>query len=157
MSVYIALNQVAPGVPGDVSRVDGLQIEAAFFKPDENVKSGRAVAFDTDGKLVYFVDDGKPFAGITTRSYPQDSGYPASTDTPKGRAFGLLRKGYVLVKCTNGTPVRGGKVYMYKTENGGHKVGDFSAEADSSYTVEMTGIEWASSGVTNNVAEILIL
>lgn len=157
MSVHIKLADVAPGVPGDVSRTDGLQIEAAFGKGDTDIISGRAMAFDTDGKLVYFIDDGKSFAGISTRSYPQGSGYPESTNTPKDRAFGLLRRGYCLVKCTNGTPVRGGKVYVYKTANGGHEVGDFSTVQDSTYTVELEGVQWGSSGVINSVGEILIL
>lgn len=157
MSVYISLGQISPGIPGDVSRQDGLQVEPAFFKEDNDVMPGRAVAFDSTGKLVYFADDGKAFIGLTTRSYPQGSSYPESTAIPAGRAVGLMRRGYMIVKCTNGNPVRGGKVYMYKTANGGHEVGDFSAVEDSSYTVELTGIEWAADGVINNCAEVLML
>lgn len=157
MAVYISLGQISPGLPGDVSRSDGLQIEPAFFKDDVDVQPGRAVSFDTTGKLTYFIDDGKAFIGITTRSYPQGSSYPESTAIPAGRAVGVMRRGYGIVKCTNGTPVRGGKVYMYKTANGGHEIGDFSAVEDSSYTVELSGIEWAADGVINNCAEVVML
>lgn len=157
MAVYISLGQISPGLPGDVSRTDGLLIEPAFFKEDVDVQPGRAVSFDTTGKLTYFTDDGKAFIGLTTRSYPQGSSYPESTAIPAGRAVGVMRRGYAIVKCTNGTPVRGGKVYMYKTANGGHEIGDFSAITDSSYTVELSGIEWAADGVINNCAEVLML
>lgn len=153
------LSDVPAGWAGDLTRTGNAIVEPAFFATDEDVEPGRAVAYNEDGKIEYFTDEASQVViGLTVRSYPAGSGYPESTKIPAGRAVGVLRRGYCLVVCSNGTPAQGNPVYMYKTQNGSHKVGDFSAVEDSTYTVKIPGATWGSSGVSaEKLAEVAVI
>jgi hypothetical protein len=61
------------------------------------------------------------------------------------------------VVCTQGTPVRGGAVYVRVTAASGKLVGDFETAADSGACVAITGATWAVDGKdATNIAEIRI-
>lgn len=159
MTAYAALDEIPVGVLGDITRSEQTIIVPAFFAKDEPVKVGKAACFDSSGKLDYLTDpDSQKFAGIIVRTYPAGSDYPESTNIPKGRLVGLMKRGRCLVHCPNGTPVMGGEVHFYKTDNGAKKIGDFSAEDDSGYTSKLENLTWASSGVsTDKLAELEVL
>lgn len=159
MTAYVSLNDIPAGVAGDVSRPIEALIEPIKFATAEDVQPGRALKFDANGNAAYLTADADTLAGFSTRTYPAGSGYPESTKIPAGRFVGIMRKGYMLVNCVAGTPVRGGDVYMYITKTGDYEVGSFSAEADATpaNTIVLEGVKWANNGVSvNNLAEIYI-
>lgn len=159
MAAYATLDDIPAGVAGDITRQDQLVIEPARFTTPTAVTPGRAVSFKADGTIEYYTGaSGSEVAGIVSRTYPAGSGHPAGTDIEAGRTVGIMRKGYCLVKCTNGDPKQGGAVHMYTAESGTHAVGDFSAAEVSSKTVELPALKWASSGLSaDKLAEISIL
>jgi hypothetical protein len=70
---------------------------------------------------------------------------------------GIVVKGYVNVVCTQGTPARGGSVFVRVTADTGKAVGDFETAADSGKCVALTGVTWAVDGKdASNIAEIRI-
>lgn len=153
------LADVPAGVAGDMTRTGDAIVEPAQFATEEDVVPGRAVAYNDDGKVEYFTDPiTQKVIGFVVRAYPATSGYPESTNIPAGRIIGVLRRGYALVVCSNGTPAQGNPVYMYITASGGHKVGDFSAVEDSTNTTKISGATWGSSGVSaDKLAEVAII
>lgn len=159
MTAYVSLNDIPAGVAGDITRPINLLIEAAQFATNEAVKAGRAVCYNENGKAEYFTgEEGQTVIGVVTRTYPAGSGYPESTDIPAGRFIGVMRRGHILVKCVNGTPKQGGTVYMYSAVNGGHQIGEFSAEEVASATVKIPGATWGSTGVTaDGLAEVAVI
>ena len=159
MTAYVSLNDIPAGVAGDITRPINLIIEAAQFATAEDVEAGRAVCYDSNGKVKYFTGAaGETVIGAITRTAPAGSGEPAGTKIPVGRLVGVMRRGHMLVKCTNGEPKQGGFVYMYKTANGDHVVGDFSAVEDGTYTVKLPGATWGSSGVSDaKLAEMAVI
>lgn len=155
MAVYTSLSDFKAGWEGDITRHDQMQIVPAFFKDSTEIKVGKAVYFNADGKLDYLTDpDANTLAGFIVRTYPAGSGYPASTDIMQGSAIGLMKRGYMLVKCVNGDPKQGGKVHIYKTDNGSKKQGEFAAAEDSGFTAVLPGVYFAATGTQNGLAEI---
>lgn len=161
MTAY--LYNAPAGVPGDVTRKLETNVEPillgeafdAFGKPYKlNASTGKAENIDAS-------DAATVFKGILTRSVPAISGNDSqglndaipNADSPQG---GMVR-GYCNVLCTVGTPVRGGTVYMRVETDTGKAIGDFEATSDSSNSVALVGVEWASNGKdANNIAEIKI-
>ena len=155
---YGSLSEVAGGQPGDLTRSENAVIIPAQFASETQVTPGSGVTFDTTGKLKYMSAAADVFAGVAVREYPSLSGYPESINYEKGQLIGVMKKGNCLVKCQNGTPVQGGKVYVYYAATGVNKPGDFSATLVSSYTIEVPNAFWGSSGVdVNNLAEISLI
>lgn len=79
-----------------------------------------------------------------------------------GEPVSVFQRGSVNVKCNNGTPKAGGKVYVRVTANSalpGAPVGGFEAVADSTAanTVELSNCQWGGSADANGVAELVIL
>lgn len=159
MTAYVSLKDIPVGVAGDITRPINAIVEAAQFATNEDVVAGRAVYYNADGKVAYFTgEEGQTVIGAITRTAPAGSGYPAGTNIPAGRFVGVMRRGHMLVKCSNGTPKQGNQVYMYKTKTGGHEIGDFSATEDSTNTVKIPGATWGSSGVSaDGLAEVAII
>jgi len=76
-----------------------------------------------------------------------------------GQVAGVMVEGYAVVACTQGTPVRGGQVYIRVTAGGGETVGTFETAADGGDCVAIPGWVWASEGrdtSNGNAAEIRI-
>lgn len=167
MKMFInRLEDVNLGLVGTISRTDNLLIDPVFFKDGTKaVTVGRAVKLNAKGKAEYLTtaDDvtNGLFYGVLSRAYPTNTIDDPSLGEdlrPTNEPLDCVRKGFLLVKCVKGTPVKGGKVYIYTTANGGNKVGDFSAEADSTNTTELKGVTFASNLIdTNKVTEIVIL
>ena len=154
-----SLSDVPNGCAGDISRASYCIVEPAIFAKNEDVKVGRAAYYTSDGKVDYFTGAGdQKVIGVIVRTYPAGSGYPESTNIPAGRTVGVLRRGWVLVKCATGTPKQGNPVYMYTAAGSGYEIGDFVAEEVGGSTVKISGAVWGSGGVdANKIAEVAIV
>lgn len=153
MTAY--LKQAPNGIPGDVTRTDETNVEPAML-----IAAGGVFA-QAFGIPVKYVAGGiqqfnggaevaADFAGVLVREVPSISGNALSgfTDNIPYPAVpqGLAVRGYVSVLCAAGTPVRGALVYVQIVANGGVAVGAFRATADSSNTIQLTNVTWASDG-----------
>ena len=154
----VALLFTAPaGVPGDITRQQASQIESGLFNVANAPTAFGAPVKLVSGKFekIAASDAATVFVGVLTRVAPSMSNQDGS---PVASAVhGIMRKGYINVLCTIGTPVKGGIVYMRVTAATGKAVGDFEATADGANNVALTRATWAVDGKdANNVAEIRI-
>jgi hypothetical protein len=149
------LYRAPSGVAGDVTRPDNTVVEPGILNAAQS-----PAAFGLPVKLVAGkfekIASGNPasvFAGILSRTAPSIAG-----DTPAPASVqGIVTSGYVNVLCTVGTPVRGGIVYMRVTTSGVKLIGDLEATSDSTLSVALVGVTWATDGKdSGNVAEIRI-
>ena len=145
------------GVPGDITRQEGSQIESGLFTVANAPAAYGAPVKLVSGKFEKIAsgDAAAVFVGVLTRVAPSMSNPDGS---PVASAVhGIMRKGYVNVACTIGTPVKGGIVYMRVTAATGKAVGDLEATSDTTLNVALTKATWAVDGKdANNVAEIRI-
>lgn len=77
-----------------------------------------------------------------------------------GEAVPVFQRGAINVKCQNGTPALGGKVYVRVTANASiptAAVGGFEAASDTTNSVELGNCQWAGPADANGVAELRIL
>jgi hypothetical protein len=155
MSAY--LYQAPNGVIGDITRVDESNVEPAQLVALSSVYAqvfGAAMRYVTGGIQQWTTGLTKAdFAGVLVREVPSISGNSNSglNDTvPNPDAVqGLLVRGYVNVKCTAGTPARGGTVYVRIVSATDRPIGAFEASSDSSNSVALDAAQatWASDGV----------
>ena len=161
------LYQAPAGVPGDITRPDETNVEPARLIA---VSGTYAQAFGipmkyASGGISQFAsgDAATAFAGVLVREVPSISGNTnqgfdntvPNPDVPNGLAV----RGYVNVKCTVGTPARGGIVYVRVEADTGKAIGDFEASSDTTKSVALTATQatWASDGKDeNNNAELRI-
>lgn len=153
------LFQAPNGIPGDITRTDESNVEPAMLVALASVFAqsfGVAMRYVSGGIQQWTTGLTKAdFAGVLVREVPSISGSNASdasfdgtvpnSDVPNG----LLVRGYVTVKCTAGTPARGGVVYVRIVSATGRPIGAFEADSDSSNSVALDAVqaEWASDGV----------
>lgn len=155
------------GIPGDITRTDETNVEPAKF--------AEAYVPPTFGFPVIFVS-GAPrkfasgsvaadFQGVLVREVPGIAASSASDALANAapwfeQVLGVAVRGYVNVKCSVGTPARGGVVYVQSVANGGINPGEFRADGtDSGNAVALssTQAEWASDGVDTDLnAELRI-
>lgn len=161
------LYQAPAGVPGDITRTDETNVEPANLVAQSGTY---AQAFGipmkyASGGIKQFVggETAADFAGVLVREVPSISGNNAQgfDDTVPNQSVpnGLAVRGYVNVKCTVGTPVRGGTVYVRVIADTGKAIGDFEASSDSTLSVALSATQatWASDGKdANNNAELRI-
>lgn len=155
------------GVPGDITRPDETNVEPARLIA---VSSTYAQAFGipmkyASGGISQFAagDAATAFAGVLVREVPSISGNTAQgfddTVPNPNQINGLAVRGYVSVKCKQGTPARGGTVYVRVEADTGKAIGDFEAVSDTTKSVALTATQatWASDGKdANNNAELRI-
>lgn len=135
----------------------------------ETIKLGASVGFGRPYKIVSGVaqpiasgDAATVFEGVLVRpniGQSADTNESFNSGTPViGRPQAGMIKGYILVECKQGTPVKGAAVYMRVTADTGKLVGDFEAVADGANSVIVPNVTWNSDGKdANNIAEIRIL
>ena len=157
------LYRASSGVAGDVTRPDNTVVEPGLLNA-----SAAPTAFGAPVKLVSgkfekiaSSDAATVFAGILSRIAPSIAGDLVQTfagGTPNADAVqGIVVKGYVNVVCTQGTPARGGQVFMRVVAATGKLVGDLETAADSGKCVALSGVTWAVDGKdASNVTEIRI-
>lgn len=157
------LYRAPSGVAGDVTRPDDTVVEPGLLNAAQAPAAFGAPVKIVSGKFEKIAsgDAATVFAGILSRIAPSIAGDLVQTfagGTPNADAVqGIVRKGYVNVVCTIGTPARGGTVYMRVVAGTGRAVGDLEATADGVNNVALTGVTWAIDGKdSSNIAEIRI-
>lgn len=156
------LKYAPAGVLGDCSRMSESNVEA-IMQGSQFSGYGQPFKYDSAGKAIPFAgsETAADFKGVLLRMVPSISGNTSQgfSDTiPWLEALqGALVRGYGIVECKVGTPVRGGIVYVRVVAASPKAIGDFEATSDSSNSVALTNAEWASSGKdVNNLSEIRI-
>jgi len=144
------------GVPGDITRVDESNVEPAKLVALSAVyaqRFGEAMRYVAGGIQQFTTSlTAADFAGVLVREVPAESGSTAQGLTDNvpnpNQIAGLLVRGYISVKCTAGTPARGGVVYVRIVSATDRPIGAFEAESDSSNSVALstTQATWASDG-----------
>jgi len=157
------------GVPGDISRTDESNVEpgmlvalATVFAP----RFGEAMRYVVGGIQQFTAALTKAdFAGVLVREVPAQSASSASDTSFDDSApnpdqvQGLCVRGYMVVRCTDGTPVRGGTVYVRTVAAADRPIGAFEAAADggNSFALDAVQATWASDGLdAENNAELRI-
>lgn len=157
------LYRAPSGVPGDITRPDDTVVEPGLLNADESPTEFGAPVKIVSGKFekIASADDETVFAGILSRVAPSIAGDTAqsyASGTPNTNSVqGIVVSGYVNVLCPVGNPARGGIVYMRVTADTGKLVGDLEATSDTTLSVALVGVTWASDGKdSGNIAEIRI-
>lgn len=165
MTAY--LYNAPAGVVGDVSRPDESNVEPAMLVAVAAVFAqafGIPMRYVTGG-IAQFIGASvaADFAGILVREAPSISGNLNSglNDTVPNpdQVQGLLVRGYAYVKCTIGTPARGGVVYVRVVAGVGKAIGDLEATADGADNValSLTQASWAVDGKdADSITEIRV-
>ncbi len=155
------------GVAGDITRADETNVEPAKLVALSSVfvqRFGEAMRYVSGGIQQFTTGLTKAdFAGVLIREVPSISGTVTAglTDNvPNPTAIaGLAVRGYVAVKCTAGTPARGGIVYVRIVSASDRPIGAFEAASDTSNSVALDAAQatWASDGLdANGIAELRI-
>jgi hypothetical protein len=157
------LYRAPAGVAGDVTRPDDTIVESGLLNAAQAPTAFGAPVKLVSGKFEKIAsgDTAAVFAGVLSRVAPSIAGDLVQTyagGTPNTASVqGIVVKGYVNVVCTQGTPARGGSVFVRVTADTGKAVGDFETAADSGKCVALTGVTWAVDGKdASNIAEIRI-
>ena len=151
------LFQAPTGVAGDVTRPDESNVEPAMLVALSNVFAqsfGQAMRYVAGGIQQFTTGlTAADFAGVLARQAPSisgtiDSGFADNVPLPTAPQ-GLLVRGYVSVKCTHGTPARGGVVYVRIVSATDRPIGAFEADSDTSNSVALSTDQatWASDGL----------
>lgn len=141
------LYRAPAGVAGDITRPDDTIVEPAYIGDGQTLEYGDAVKM-VDGKLQK-AEDAKDIYGILSRVAPSESGglgeaYTDGTPNP-AQVQGVVVAGYILVKCTDGDPVRGKVPTLDAT--------GFSGNNDD----DGASVHWATDGKDENgLAEIRV-
>ena len=152
------------GIKGDVSRAGESNVEP-IMQGSQFPAYGAPVKYNGSGQAVPFAggESATDFQGVLVRTAPAISGNINSgfDDTIPWleQAQGNMVRGYAIVKCVTGTPVRGSVVYIQIVATGGFSLGDFRASADGGNTLALTvaQAEWASNGKdADGLAEIRV-
>lgn len=149
------------GIPGDINGIPGTAIEswvlnASATPTDFGVPVKRVTTSGvTTIAAIESGDTAASFYGILSRSAPTVSGGTTITNsgTPNANTVsGVVvgGPGYVLVTCTQGTPARGGAVYMRVVAASEKAIGDLEAISDGSNSVLLTRAIWAVDGKDSN-------
>ena len=148
---------VPAGVAGSVSRPLDSEVETIYLGSTPPTAYGAVLVEDGAGK--YIAISGSNVAadiqGFLARSVPNISGgidNTFSANTPNATYLqGRLTRGYMRVTCTQGTPVKGGIVYVRAVADTGKLVGDIEASSDvivAGGTITGTGTGTIAATVT---------
>jgi hypothetical protein len=161
------LKNAPVGFPGDITRSDKSTVEPAMLVALTAVyaqRFGEAMRYVTGGIQQWTTGLTKAdFKGVLVREVPSVSGSTASgfdDSVPRPEQVqGLLTSGYIAVKCTDGTPARGGIVYVRIVADTDRPIGAFEAAADggNSVALDFQQASWASDGVdADGMAELRV-
>ena len=153
------------GYPGSFARTpDCIIMNRLVYADSSDIAFGTAVVLNADNTYSAFgaTNTAADFAGIAVREVKMAVNYANQNEVSyqAGQPCDVLERGSIVVQCKKGTPTAGGKVYIRIAENEtypGSVVGDFEAAADTSKTVELTGVCWATGKMdANKCCELLI-
>lgn len=155
------------GFPGTYARTpDDVIMSRPLNTESEAVPFGAPVILNSDNtySLGGATLTAENFAGVAVRIVKQTVQYLAQKQESyrPGQPCSVLERGNVVVTCNVGTPTAGGKVYVRisneEAEEDTNKIiSGFEAAADSTHTVELTNVCWATGKIdANKMAEICI-
>jgi len=162
------LTNLKSGQPGDISRAEG-NFEAVWIDGTTNTPGAFGIPFKmVNGKAqtIEAADTANDFYGILSRNIPAEGNrtdnqtFGAGVPNAQQAARTVRGVGYCIVSCADGTPARGGAVFMVINTAGGGALGDLRTTADGANTVQLNGVCWAVDGrdTTNfNAAELATL
>lgn len=153
------------GTPGDLSR----DVRECTIEPYYNSSTVPVIGFGLPVKLgaqansvtgIVAADVSASILGLVVREYPAYPGgaminQAAGAGVPMAGALGVMKRGYMVVKCNNGTPAKEGVVYVrIATPAGAKVVGGIEATADGANTIVLTGAQFMGGPDADGNAEI---
>ncbi len=152
------ITRAGVGVPGAVTRTDSKTIKQEIIDSGTPPTAYGSFVKMVSGKLrpIASGDAATVVYGVLVRPYPQQSAsndFGAATPPTSGIAD-VLRRGFIAVKVTQGTPASRGTVYVRVTAASGKLVGDIEAVSDSTNSVVVAGAEFTGAADANGIAEI---
>ena len=161
------------GYAGTVSRSqDCIISNRPVNSESEEIMFGQAVVLNADNTIskIKDGDTANKFLGIAVREVKQSTNYLTSAGSylPEPPAD-IFERGTIAVKCNNGTPTAGGKVYVrvaINEEISTGVIGEFEAEADEetveeskvARTLELPNVVFATGKIdANGITEVKIL
>lgn len=161
------IGQTMPhGFAGSYARQPDSVISTRPAGGTEQIPFGAPLKYDAEGRALPMGagDTAAKFVGVAVREVKSALSYleqGAGAYAP-GEAVPVFMRGCINVKCQNGTPALGGKVYVRVAANSAlptAEVGGFEAVADATAanTVELPNCQWAGPADANGIAELRIL
>lgn len=154
------------GFPGDVNRTHPVSIEPVLLDTVDPVRLyGDPVILNAANGVRGFKagDTATKIYGIAVRPYPtqQESGGMSSAIgaavPPTKGVLDVIREGYVVVKCNNGAPVKGGAVFVRIAAATGPKpLGGLEAVADGGNTLALTNCWFNGPVDANGITELVV-
>jgi hypothetical protein len=160
------------GFAGDVSRTHPVDINAevadSTYPP---TLAGQAVILSTTYGVRHAVAADAETAiniyGITVRTFPFQQAQTSASSYTGNTNFGeagftagiaggpvdVMRRGYMMVYCNSGTPVKGGKVWV-NTQGTSATVGNFEAGVSDANGFLVNNAVWNSGADADGIAEI---
>jgi hypothetical protein len=74
-----------------------------------------------------------------------------------GEPVSVFQRGSINVVCKSGVPAVGGAVFVRIATGTGLEIGDLTATAETSKTVQLTNAQWGGPADDNGVAELVLL
>lgn len=155
------------GFAGCYARQPDMIVETRPAGGDTPITYGTPLVYDTEKPAVVAAG-----AGFTAANFAGVAGFEIKSaltyleqqagQYAPGEPVSVFQRGSINVKCSNGTPVVGGPVYIRVTANEelpNAPVGGFEAVADETpaNTVQLTNCQWGGPADENGIAELVIL
>lgn len=154
------------GFAGSYARQPDMIVSTRPAGGTEQIPFGTPLKYDANGAVIPMGAGATAaqFVGVAAREVKSALSYleqGVGAYAP-GEAVPVFQRGAINVKCQNGTPKLGGKVYVRVVANEAlpkAEVGGFEAVADSTAgnTVELTNCQWAGFADADGIAELRIL
>ncbi len=161
MSGYQAfLYRMPSGIPGSVSRNSAFTIEPNIISvTTPPAVYGVPLKLDANGHMTGIVggDTAASVYGFLARPFPTNSGTQgiAQATPPVSGPCDILKMGYINVKVNNGTPVKGGTVYIRTAANGTNTIiGGVEAASDTTYSFSLPNAYFTGGMDANGNSEI---
>lgn len=168
------LYRMPSGIPGTVGRESVSTIEGLFADSTKPFSAYGVPGKIASGKFVPLVsgDAATDVYGLLVRPYPTTGGVNAGSftgsayDTPRGTGvppsegqLNVMRRGYMTVLNTQGTPALNGQVYVRvgDTDSTGFAIGSLSASQDTTTpadTVALAGCVFTGEADADGNVEI---
>lgn len=150
------------GIPGSSSRNSPSVVEPNTISTvTPPTVYGNPVALDASQNIrpIAAGDTAASVYGFLFRAYPTNSGTQGLgvSTPPTSGTCSVMRMGYINVAVTNGTPVKGGAVYVRTVVNAALPntyIGDVEAAADSTNSFVLTGAAFTGGMDANGNSEI---
>ena len=144
------------GIPGDVSRVHDLTAEPRVMGATALDEFGLAGQLDSSTNTILPMASNATAWGMLVRPYPAQSTTTAlgSAAPEAAKVYDMMRRGYMTVKNTAGTPAAGGTVYVQVVAATGKPLGSIAAEGDSGLREVLTGAKFMGPADSDGNVEI---